>query len=303
MICRVFSLAVLAVATYTDIRQRRIPDWLTYSSTALGVIYWLILGNYSVLLHVAGTFALAYLLYRIGLWAGGDVKLFTALAALNPYFVTVFGYSVPFVLALFLSSLLSAFVLGFPWMLFLALRDPELRQILARDALRILVKSVVTAVSFTILGLAGIFVVLLPFPVDVFSAIALAIFRPNVSKYALYSLSLFATGLFFRILALRGRIFRKRVSVDSLREGDVPADFVTVEGRVLPFSWRTAVLAETGNLRVRLSPLRAAGLEREDIEWLKAKGIREIGVRTTTPFVPFVALGYLFILFVILYGE
>jgi Flp pilus assembly protein protease CpaA len=292
MLSTIATVVVLALATFFDLRERRIPDVLTYAATLLGIAYHLAAGNYSVVLYVAGTFAVAYLLYRLGLWAGGDVKLFTAIAALNPYSPTLFGITLPFPLVLFIASIFAAFILTFPWMLWRILRSKDLRRRLLRDLPAILRKSFVAAVVFSSFGPLGVFFLFLPNPVDIFSALALFLWSPSPPLLG-YATLLFFIGVFIRVLSMRSLVFRRVKRVDELEDGDVPADFILEDGRVVPFSWTTAILAETGKVPVRYSPLRAAGLYPEDIQWLKEQNIEKIAVRTTTPFVPFVAAAYL----------
>ena len=297
----IFSLFILAISCYSDLRERRIPDWLTYTGTAAGVILWLLAGKWQVVLYAVCTFLAAYLLYRLGLWAGGDVKLFTALAALNPYSVNVLGYEVPLILLVFLLSVLSAFLLSFPVMLALIVMRRDLRAKLLSGAHVVIAKAFSVSVLTHVFGLLGLFFVLLPPPVDVLAAIGALVWKPNTGFIPSFFVILLVA-LFFRVVSMRVYVFRKEKKVDELKEGDVPADFVTEDGRVLPFSWRTAVLAEAGKVPVRLSPLRAAGLYKEDIEWLRYKGVEKISVRTTMPFVPFVAVAYLLSLFLKYFG-
>jgi preflagellin peptidase FlaK len=93
-------------------------------------------------------FASAYALWKAGVWAGGDVKLFTGLAALNPVNYAVlagffggsalfvpFGYNLPvFPVTLFIFSVFSMF----PYAVILTVSKlssrPDLRQRLFRDA-------------------------------------------------------------------------------------------------------------------------------------------------------------------------
>ena len=82
----------LAYGTYTDFKERVVSNWVTYGMLCLGIAGyaiwaflaqdWAILG-WSVATTI-GTFFVSYALYKAGVWAGGDVKLFTGLAALNP---------------------------------------------------------------------------------------------------------------------------------------------------------------------------------------------------------------------------
>ena len=86
------SIAGLAYGTYTDFKERMISNWITYGMIVVGIAGyavlaflandWMILGW--TIAVTAITFAAAYGLYRMGVWAGGDVKLFAGLAALNP---------------------------------------------------------------------------------------------------------------------------------------------------------------------------------------------------------------------------
>jgi prepilin signal peptidase PulO-like enzyme (type II secretory pathway) len=89
------GLAVLtaSVAVYTDVwRDRIIPDALTLPMIAVGISFHLLLGlwerdPYLALSGVLGAslaFSLSYLLWYLGGWAGGDVKLLTAFGALLP---------------------------------------------------------------------------------------------------------------------------------------------------------------------------------------------------------------------------
>jgi len=86
------SIAGLAYGTYTDFKERMISNWITYGMIVIGIAGyaivsfiandWMILGTGIAVTAI--TFAAAYGLYKMGVWAGGDVKLFAGLAALNP---------------------------------------------------------------------------------------------------------------------------------------------------------------------------------------------------------------------------
>ncbi len=86
------SIAGLAYGTYTDFKERMISNWITYGMVVIGITGYAVISflanDWLILAGVIGvtaiTFAAAYGLYRMGVWAGGDVKLFAGLAALNP---------------------------------------------------------------------------------------------------------------------------------------------------------------------------------------------------------------------------
>lgn len=87
-----FSLIALVIASYTDIRQRIVSDKITLGLIVFGLALhgiesWTI-GNYSPLVLSAAVCAAAFIggfvLWKLGVWAGGDVKIFTGIGAMNP---------------------------------------------------------------------------------------------------------------------------------------------------------------------------------------------------------------------------
>jgi preflagellin peptidase FlaK len=86
------ALISVCVANYTDLKERIIPNELTFSLIAFGVVFYLFFGLYvadfwtfvSGVIGAALAFAIGYGLWLIGAWAGGDVKMFTAFGALLP---------------------------------------------------------------------------------------------------------------------------------------------------------------------------------------------------------------------------
>jgi len=132
---QIFSACIAAtiavIASYYDLfRGRIIPDKLTIPSIFCGVAFHAILGlvENNLFLSLYGmfgaifSFALAYLLWLTGGWAGGDVKLLTAFGAWVP------TYSPPFFEPLFnsyplfpLTILFNSAILSLPVVLVYAL--------------------------------------------------------------------------------------------------------------------------------------------------------------------------------------
>lgn len=104
----VTAFVVAVVATVFDVRERRIPDWLTYSATALALGFHFLPG----VLGALACSAIPYLFHRVGKLGLGDVKLFLALGA-------ILGPLVGFEVELY------AFVLAFPLALFLRVRKVD----------------------------------------------------------------------------------------------------------------------------------------------------------------------------------
>lgn len=75
--------AVLVTAVCTDVRLRRIPNWLTVSAAAVGLILSVFAGGLgSSLKGLLIGFAAGYILWMLGTFRAGDAKLFAALGAL-----------------------------------------------------------------------------------------------------------------------------------------------------------------------------------------------------------------------------
>lgn len=86
------ALLAVCVANYTDLKERIIPNKLTFPLIGVGVVFYVLLGLYrwdfwTLIAGALGAtlaFAIGYAMWLTGGWAGGDVKLFTALGALLP---------------------------------------------------------------------------------------------------------------------------------------------------------------------------------------------------------------------------
>jgi len=76
------SIALLAVAAYTDIRTLRIPNVLVVAIAALGILRLVLLGNPITATYAVGAALLVFfvgcVLFRYRIVGGGDVKLLTA---------------------------------------------------------------------------------------------------------------------------------------------------------------------------------------------------------------------------------
>ncbi len=141
LICTVIAIIACIYASYTDLKSGIIQNKLTFSLIALGLIlnavYAFITNNILFIvigiIFTAVIFALGYIFWKLGAWAGGDVKLFTALAALLPFSPSLLNYSimgVPFpILSIYgfpvtilINSLLSILPFLLIYVLFIAVR-------------------------------------------------------------------------------------------------------------------------------------------------------------------------------------
>ena len=122
------TIIALLIASYTDLKVREVPDWLSYGLifAALGIrsIFAINCSTdifISGLLGLAVCMGLAYLLYYTHQWGGGDSKQLMAMGA-------VIGIQFPFnngsftVLWFFLAMLFLGAIYGIFWMFYLALK-------------------------------------------------------------------------------------------------------------------------------------------------------------------------------------
>ena len=79
-------LAGCGTAAFTDARTGLILDRITYPMIALGILLNLWEWELAGLALGAGVFAIGYAVYYMGKLGGGDVKLFTGIAFLLPFF-------------------------------------------------------------------------------------------------------------------------------------------------------------------------------------------------------------------------
>ena len=90
MIDLIIAGILLIAASYTDIRTREVPDWMSYVGIGCGFILavfnswtlhsWSYLINSAVGFVIAG--AIGGILYYSGQWGGGDAKILMALGSI-----------------------------------------------------------------------------------------------------------------------------------------------------------------------------------------------------------------------------
>ena len=127
------SAGALLVATFTDLKERLVSNKLTYGLAIIGLLLKGAESYYAGSLmplevSIAGGvigFAAAYVLYMLGVWAGGDVKLVAALSFVNPINYAALAWILPagispfgnialpvFSISLIISSALMVFPIG-----------------------------------------------------------------------------------------------------------------------------------------------------------------------------------------------
>lgn len=275
-----FAVAFISLASYFDLRQRRVPNALTLPVVAIGVAanaYSNAGLEYYLALSLAFTFS--YALYRLGAWAGGDAKFFTALFAIQSFgafsFVGIFLNS-----ALLLVPVLVALHAGE----FFAMRK-KMRGILSASARNALVAGLLYAPFAYVAGAA--------------------ILESTMLAIAAAFLVSFLLKIF---LLARASIMKKTVFAEDLREGMVLDGRIYVRaGRA--GAWLPPAAKELINIAMQkgIAGVRdrmavkgiviasggAAGLGAAEIAAIKKAGVGKVRIRESLPFVPALGAGYL----------
>ena len=125
------ALIGTAIGAYTDIRTRLVPDWTSYFMLAAGLGGHAILSLLSqsiwpIVYSAAGAgffFAIGYLLYRAGVWGGGDAKLLPAIGSLLAFSTSIAIW--PLLVSFWLNLLILGAAFGILGMLILFLKHKE----------------------------------------------------------------------------------------------------------------------------------------------------------------------------------
>lgn len=103
LIILIIIILAVIIATFTDLSKRIVPDWLSFGMVYIGVIIHIIKDisqgttyfGVSSFLHGLLWFIMAFSLYCVKFWEGGDVKFVAGLGTLllnNPiYYVSIFN--------------------------------------------------------------------------------------------------------------------------------------------------------------------------------------------------------------------
>ena len=270
------TLIGLAVATFTDLKTREVPDWLSYGliSAGLGlnllfsIIYW----DYWFILNSVIGFVIflivALIMFYAGQWGGGDSKVLMGLGALIGLDIRFTSF--PFLMSFFFNMLLAGAFYGLLWSFVLILKHWKLfrkeykrmshtaRMIKARTYLFVFAFLMLALSFFTRgIGLSFLFLALL---LMVLATFYLWIFVKSIEKTCMI----------------------KAISPDKLTEGDWIVKDVMYKGRYI------------------CGP-KDLGIEKKQIRKLvklyNENKIKEVLIKEWIPFVPSFLIAYIITLF------
>lgn len=292
------ALAVAALfcvaAVAFDLRERRIPNNLNLLAFLTAVLFAALESklSFEFVLFVAASFVFAYLLYKLGVWAGGDAKFFTALMC---FFALLKADSPEFIVFIFLAAaaLTLPVLLLLHWKKMVSFRG-EFVSAAAGSLKPALAGAATSTAIYLLYALATGADASSPRLLQGF-ALSLAIF---------FAVSFF--GKSFGVVS--EKVLRQTIPVARLEEGEIPGQSVYIkEGAVcywsppspkqllwcaLKFGANKALAEAFPPGREIVSCLRAAGLSKQEITKLKKAGVKQLVVKQSIPFAPALALGF-----------
>ncbi len=260
----VFTLIFLIIATISDIKSREVSNKLILVFLVFGFVFKIMYGVvskntsiiWSMLLSVTIAFVFFYILWELGVIAGGDLKLFLVLAVLVPNIALPFN--IPSHLFPEIVFLISLFMV-IPWILvyslyFIFKKKYYLliyKHFIAKDNLMLIIES--TAVVFLISLIYSLFSKVTPIiilvPSFIFTIFIFKIKNKRIFYSVLLGLSvmvivgltienqirnislvnLFTTIIFISIFSLLGKIYNiikekiliESTTINKLKEGDL----------------------------------------------------------------------------------
>ncbi len=303
----IISLIGLLGATYTDLTERIVPNKLNFGLIITGLLIYSIQSIYMqnifpIIYSIFGLcfgFFFGWTLWKLGVFAGGDVKLFMALGTLNPFtpalikvgFLTNISYPI-MPISLFIYSLLAFLPYGIIVIIHKLLKNKkerkkiflELKQktILAtHTSIFISGAYVITTIITTnnFLNLIIIFTALIiwnflkqrkKYLTIIFALIGLIINYLTMIEYLIILIILFV-GLYglIRILFLMKPLLSKKIFINDLEEGMIPSKTLMWKGKKV-IEKKQLSLKE---LIRKMKNKEIVSSEKEIISSMKARGL------------------------------
>ena len=274
LIAIIIAFIMLVVASITDLHNREVPDYLSYSlifmafaiSIISSIIEWSYIPFMTSLMGFVLSLIVAYGMFYLGQWGGGDSKLIMGLGTILGFNIfPLFGKNNFWLLILIASIVFCGAMYGLVWSIFLAIKN---RKIFIKHLNLWLQKRQLTIARRIML------VILL------LMMIAILTIVPNEFKILLLTFVvmlyfIFYVWLFVKVIEETCMI--KEIPIGKLTEGD----------------W---ILKDVYIGKKYITGPKDLGVSREQIESLKkyaAKGkIKTITIKEGIPFIPAFLIAY-----------
>ncbi|MEK6843511.1 MAG: prepilin peptidase [Candidatus Micrarchaeota archaeon] len=330
-------LFFITMVIYSDLKSRIIPDHLNFLFMFIAISLTIVkyefdpeflFFNYAIFFGF--NFLFAYLMYKLGVWAGGDVKFFTALMAYLPLYSQFSLFSA---IAIFLTA---AVILIPITMIYYYPQILKLHKYFHRVFIDSILKAAKgTSVSFVFLFLYLILtssnvssMILLPLVVISFFVrlkfkyslpfLVLGCLFMETQIFASYLIFIFTISLLFNFMResfhiISEKVLKASVSIGKLKEGAIPVNtYYLQNGKIKIWSPREAFsrigqLAKDGQRmtfsdaikflqpkgKIIIDALKARGVSISEIKELKRRSVKEILVKESLPFAPVIAFAFL----------
>lgn len=216
-------LVALIIGSVTDIKKREVPDWISYGLIFLGIglrgIFSLTTKNFSYLIEgftgLLVFVALAFLMYYLGQWGGGDSKILMGMGAIIGLELSFESFMVSFIINLVFIGGLYSLILA---------------SLLALKHRKKLVKQINNLFSKKEIKIIRIFVI----SVTLVSIILFLILKNFYSRFIIGSLGVMILITFYLwvfIKSIETTVMLKSIKPTKLVEGDWIAKKIKIDGK------------------------------------------------------------------------
>lgn len=263
----IYTIAIIAliIASYSDIKTREVPDWLSYALifTAIGLrtiltfFYWDISYLLEGLFGLAVFVGVAYAFFYSGQWGGGDSKLLMGLGALIGL---RYELSLQFIFIFLLNLIIVGAVYGLVWSITLAMLN---RKRFRQESVKIMqrfsrIRKIVLTTTIALIVLSFLFT-------DRLASLSFLIL--GVLALLLFYVFMFAK-------SVENACLIKTYPVSKLTEGDWIFEDVKYKGKLLVSS-------------------KNLGITKKQICLLKKHKIKSVLVKEGMPFVPVFLISFI----------
>lgn len=301
------SIIGLVIATHTDLKERIVPNKLNFGLAIIGIIIYTtqsiieisFLPIFYSIFGLCFGFFFGWILWKLGVFAGGDVKLFMALGALNPFTPAIIkiglltNHNLPiFPISLFVYSLIAFLPYGIIIIIGKLIKNNKIRKKIFKE---IKEKSIIaTHTSFFVAGIYLITTIITKnyflSTIIIFLSIIIWGFLKNKKKYLTYIvifIGLLINYLLFieyliiliiilvffygliRIMFSMKPLLSKKILVEKLEEGMIP-------NKTLIWKGKKVVEKEKISLKEIIKKMlngEKIAQEKEIISSIKARGL------------------------------
>ena len=198
------SLIVLLIGSITDLKTREVPDWVNYGLISAGIglnlLFTVIYQTPSFIINsLVGLiifFGIAYLMFYMGQWGGGDSKMIMGLGAAIG--INVGSFSSEFLFGFLINALFAGAIYGLLWSFYLAYKNrqkfrKEFKKVLSQEKSEkikwiILALTILSVIVFFIIKINYIKILVLSFAFMVLTTFYLWAFVRAIEKSSMYKL-------------------------------------------------------------------------------------------------------------------